>query len=104
MNNDDLYATLYALYTLSRATLPIDAGAIGRLISLTPTQVASALIELERAGLVNASRARLTMAGLAIAVSSKGKASAGRLRIAAVRDKAPAPALSIAALPYDTYA
>jgi hypothetical protein len=57
--------TLYALFCLSRDTLPIDAGSVGQLTGLSATQTAVDLIRLESQGYVDASRARLTMLGLA---------------------------------------
>jgi hypothetical protein len=59
---------LYALFCLSRDTRHIDASTLAAALALTPTQAASALLALERQGLVDASRARLTMLGLAAAV------------------------------------
>lgn len=56
------------MFSLSKATLPIDAGALGRCCAITATAVAEGLLALEQAGLVDASRARLTMKGLAAAV------------------------------------
>jgi DNA-binding MarR family transcriptional regulator len=97
MINDDLYATLFALFNLSKATLPIDASAIGELINLSPTEVGMALVELERSGLVDASRARLTMAGLVVALSPKAKAGAARLINAKARAKTLALSLPMAA-------
>lgn len=69
--------TLYALYCLSRETLPIDAGALGRLTGVSATQTAVALVQLERRGYVNASRIRLTMLGLARAVRLGMQAGGG---------------------------
>jgi len=60
---------LHALFCLSRDTLPIDAGALGRATGVSSLRAARVLVQLERAGLVDASRARLTMLGLARAVS-----------------------------------
>ena len=57
--------TLFALFCLSRDTGFIDAAALGQATGQTPTQAAESLLRLERAGWVDASRARLTMLGLA---------------------------------------
>jgi hypothetical protein len=65
MTDNTTDRVLYALYCLSRDTSQIDASALGRAAGLTAVQAAIALVELERAGMVDASRARLTMAGLA---------------------------------------
>jgi hypothetical protein len=56
---------LYALYCLSRDTCQIDASAVGRAVGISAVQAATVLVALERASLVDASRARLTMFGLA---------------------------------------
>src|SRR5262245_49997492 len=60
--------TLYALFCLSRDTRHISATTLAAALGLTPTRTAAALVELERAGLVDATRARLTLLGLASAV------------------------------------
>ena len=60
---------LFALYCFSRDTCRIDASELGRAVGLTASRTAGALIDLERAGLVDAGRARLTMRGLARAVA-----------------------------------
>lgn len=67
---------LYALFCLSRDTRHISAATLGAALSITPTQAASALLVLEHAGLVDASRARLTMLGLARA-ARQGSAQGG---------------------------
>lgn len=56
---------LQAVFRLSRDTCPIDATVLGRVTGVSTTAAAEALVALERAGLVDASRARLTMLGLA---------------------------------------
>lgn len=67
---------LHALFCLSRDTRHISATSLAAVVGLTPTQTASALVALEAAQLVDASRARLTMLGLATAVRL-GPANAG---------------------------
>lgn len=62
---------LYALFCMSRATLQIDAAAIADATGLSTVAAGESLIRLERADLVDATRARLTMRGLAKAVSLK---------------------------------
>lgn len=59
---------LHALFQLSRATAPIDASRLGHLTGQSATQAAEALLQLEQRGWVDASRARLTLLGLARAV------------------------------------
>src|SRR5262245_19980493 len=56
---------LFALFCLSRDTRHIDAAELSRATGVTVTAAGEALLALERAGLVDASRARLTMLGLA---------------------------------------
>jgi Mn-dependent DtxR family transcriptional regulator len=70
--------TLDALYLLHGENLRVDASAIGRRIGARPTEVARALLHLESKGLVDASQARLTMAGLAAAAAfAAARATAG---------------------------
>jgi DNA-binding transcriptional ArsR family regulator len=56
---------LYALFCLSRDTRHIDATELARAAGSSALAAGQALLDLERAGLVDASRARLTMSGLA---------------------------------------
>jgi hypothetical protein len=96
---------LYALFCLSRDTQHIDATTLAMALSLTPTRAASALLALEREGLVDASRARLTMLGLASAVRL-GRAEGGPrlpLGAACALAKPSARRLPIAAKPADEY-
>jgi hypothetical protein len=76
---------LIALYRLTRDTCPIDAGALARAAGLRTIAAAQALIELERAGLADATRARLTMFGLARA--ARLDAAAGPVPLRAVRTR-----------------
>jgi Mn-dependent DtxR family transcriptional regulator len=46
-----------------------DAGSIAKALGARPTQVGEALLVLERRGLVDAARVRLTMVGLAVAAA-----------------------------------
>lgn len=63
---------------LDRAHEATDAGLLARTLGRTPTEVAAGLLHLEGKGLVDASRARLTLAGLAAASSlrQQGRVSA----------------------------
>ncbi|MDD9943729.1 MAG: hypothetical protein OXU20_21990 [Myxococcales bacterium] len=84
---------LHTIYCLSRDTRPIDAVILGRAVAISATAAAEALVRLERASLVDASRARLTMLGLARACQIGGQltgASAGPGAVAAVPRPAPA--------------
>jgi len=88
---------LYALFALSRDTLPIDAARLGAAVGVGATRAAETLVSLERAGLVDASRARLTMLGLAKAVAG-GQSLGGRgIDLEAAVKKAPPKALPMAA-------
>ena len=94
---------LYALYALCRENRRVSATSIGRAASVTPTEAARALVELERRGLVDASRARLTMTGLMAAVR-KGPAAGGpRIALRANTTTSQSPRadheLPVAALP-----
>lgn len=70
------HQVLHALFGLSRDTRHISATTLAAAVGLTPTQTAATLVALERSGLVDASRARLTLLGLATAVRL-GPASSG---------------------------
>lgn len=59
---------LLALFSLSRDTRPIDATRLGRATGHSATLAARALLFLEKHGWVDATRARLTLLGLARAV------------------------------------
>lgn len=59
---------LCALFSLSRGNQPIDAVILADTTTLSPTQIAAALVALGHLGLVDRSRLRLTMAGLAVAL------------------------------------
>jgi hypothetical protein len=69
--------TLYTLFCLSRDNQRTDAGDLAAVLASTPTRVAVALVALEAAGLVDASRARLTMLGLATALHRRPAALGG---------------------------
>jgi hypothetical protein len=66
---------LYALFTLSRRGVVIDAGELGRFAGTSALVAAEALIALEHSGLADATRLRLTLQGLARA-SRLGAAAA----------------------------
>ncbi len=68
---------LYALYCLSRDTRHIDASELGRAAGVRTTEAARALVALERASLVDATRARLTMLGLARAAALSASGQGG---------------------------
>jgi DNA-binding transcriptional ArsR family regulator len=65
MNQATTDRILFALFCLSRDTRHIDATELASLAGVSPTVAGQALVLLERAGLVDATRARLTMLGLA---------------------------------------
>ena len=56
---------LDVLYT--RAHVPSDASSLALHLGVTPTKVAEALLHLEERGMADATRARLTLRGLAAA-------------------------------------
>jgi hypothetical protein len=96
---------LGALFRLSRDTQRISARTLADEVELTATQAGEALVLLEQRGLVDATRARLTMLGLATAVQlGAGEGGGGgRVRKAAPEARElvlPQPAeLPVAALP-----
>jgi DNA-binding transcriptional ArsR family regulator len=95
MTDSPQHRVLHALFCLSRDTGHISATTLGAAVGLTPTLAAQTLVALERAGLVDASRARLTLLGLATAVrlgpASSGSGSKRAVR-AAVVERTLAPA------------
>lgn len=84
---------LHALFALSRDTRHISARTLADAVGTTPTRAAAGLIALERAGLCDASRARLTMVGLATAARMGSTRSGGGSR--KVRSIAPRPAVQV---------
>jgi hypothetical protein len=72
---------LGALFRLSRDTQHISARTLADEVDLTATQAGEALVLLEQRGLVDASRARLTMLGLATAVQLGAGEGGGGMRV-----------------------
>lgn len=66
MNHEALVLGLLDLL-LSLADRPATAGRLGMRLGVSPLRVAEGLLHLERRGLVDAGKARLTLRGLAIA-------------------------------------
>jgi len=89
---------LYALFCLCRDTRHVDATELGLAAGVSPTCAASALVHLEHQGLVDATRARLTMLGLARA-SALGASGRGgpRIELRQARPRVAAAALPLAA-------
>jgi hypothetical protein len=79
---------LFALFCLSRDTRHIDAAELGRTAGVSVTAAAESLLALERAGLVDATRARLTMLGLARA-ARRSASSGGQPRVDLSEARAP---------------
>ena len=79
-SNDLLFNVLEMIYRLTPMQARIDASALARHLGTTPTEAARALVRLEQLGLADASRARLTLRGLAVAATSAGQ----RERVAAM--------------------
>ena len=77
MMHDTTDRILVALFCLCRDSRPIDASRLGQATGHSPTQAAEALVALEWAGWVDASRARLTMLGLARAAQLTARAGQG---------------------------
>lgn len=97
---------LIALFQLSRDTQHISARTLAERVSenqlaCTPTQTGAALVALEQKGVVDATRARLTMKGLVLATQLGAGSGGPRVaRPKAVKAVANLPeALPIAALP-----
>ena len=92
---------LIALFRLSRDTLHISARTLADEVSCTPTQTGAALVSLEAMGVVDATRARLTMKGLVLATQLGAGSGGPRVaRQKALKVSAGRPeALPVAALP-----
>jgi len=92
---------LIALFRLSRDTQHISARTLADEVSCTPTQTGAALVSLEQKGVVDATRARLTMKGLVLAAQLGAGSGGPRVaRPKAVKAAAYVPeALPVAALP-----
>jgi hypothetical protein len=89
---------LYALYCFSRDTCRIDASALARSCGVSATRAASAMLQLERAGLVDATRARLTLLGLARAVALGAPGSGSpRIDLSHAKPRLPPRAAGLAA-------
>jgi DNA-binding GntR family transcriptional regulator len=77
MNEGTTDRILVALYCLSRDTCHIDATSLATVAGVSATLAGEALISLERSGLVDATRARLTMLGLARAARLSAAGGSG---------------------------
>lgn len=76
---------LQTIFSLSSATLPITRAGLSRRLGFGPLELEGQLMALERAGLVDARRLRLTLPGLAAAVAMRASSplSAQIKRVAA---------------------
>ena len=75
---------LRLLYTLAADDRAADLGIVADMLGLSCVETDRLLMELERAGLVDAERVRLTLVGLALAVNiSDSRRSARRASVAA---------------------
>jgi Mn-dependent DtxR family transcriptional regulator len=74
MSTTTLRPVLLALFDLARGDRPATADRVARAAGVSPDAARAALRTLERAGLADAMRVRLTFAGLAVAAA----AAAGR--------------------------
>jgi hypothetical protein len=92
---------LIALFELCRDNRRVTARTLAEAADTTPTLAASCLVALERAGLCDASRARLTMLGLARAAQLAGSSGGARARVHALAPHSAraTESLPIAALP-----
>ena len=92
---------LVALFRLSRDTQHISAQTLALEVSSTPTQTGAALVQLEQLGVVDASRARLTMKGLVLAAQLGAGSGGPRMRHEKPKQKAASvqERLPVAALP-----
>lgn len=66
--SDEAIVLLTALHDLSQRTLPIDLGVLAERLGWGVGRVVRVLAHLEKKGLADRERCRLTLAGLSIAV------------------------------------
>jgi hypothetical protein len=91
---------LIVLFQLSRDTQHISAQTLAEAVHETPTQIGAALVRLERRGLVDATRARLTMMGLMLATRLGAGSGGPRVAVPKVaKDEGARAELPVAALP-----
>lgn len=76
---------LHVLYRLARRDRPAELATLAAALGLRCAEADRLLTELERAGLVDADRVRLTMAGLAVAVATQGGLAARPRRLRCAR-------------------
>ena len=77
-----LRGALVAVYQLNARDRPADAGSVARLLGITPSEAARALLLLDGKGLLWAERCRLTMAGLSVAARLSAQRGQARRRAA----------------------
>ena len=82
------HRVLRAVYELAQLDVPAHAGIVGRAAGVRTSEAAQLLITLEAAGLVDATRARLTMHGLVAALAAPALALAEQPWLEALRSHA----------------
>ncbi|HSC86609.1 MAG TPA: hypothetical protein VLC09_05035 [Polyangiaceae bacterium] len=70
---------LVSLFELAQTDRPASVNALAEWLGVDRREVACALSELDQQGLIRAETCRLTLRGLARAVSLRGKRRAGRM-------------------------
>lgn len=84
MQNSFSLGVLHLMYDEARKSLPPSRARIAKLLGASVGDVDEALEVLDRAGLVDARRARLTFPGLAVAAASRAAGqSRGSVRVLA---------------------
>lgn len=84
MDNDLRILALFALFDLAREDRPAHIGNVAARLGVERRDLARALKQLERKGLCDAARCRLTMSGLLAATTLRNaSAHASRGRVAA---------------------
>ncbi|HET9953505.1 MAG TPA: winged helix-turn-helix transcriptional regulator [Polyangiaceae bacterium] len=71
MQNSPALSVLDAIFLMSAETLPITRSVLARRLGLTGSALQQHLLELERRGFIDGRRLRLTLPGLALAVSMR---------------------------------
>jgi DNA-binding IclR family transcriptional regulator len=87
MNNHMMESALRVLFLLAREDIHADLSLLAQVIGAPPIEAGRQLAELERHGLVDAHRVRLTMTGLVVAASldAQERKADGKTREATLR-------------------
>jgi Mn-dependent DtxR family transcriptional regulator len=86
MQNPLSLSLFHLMFDEARRSQPPSRDRLGLLLGVSLESIDAALVSLERRGLVDARRARLTMSGLAIAAATRSSGALRSLRLSTRRD------------------